>query len=229
MNGDVPWGRAATVWAAATVLAAALIAWLGTVANEPQAPGFGGWLVTGSGLVGALCVTWLWVLTTVVVVDAIRGRTAPRTGVPGAARRIVLAACGAALASGLASGLITPAHADRGPAVGPAPRPAATAALLVGLPLPDRTTTATRWLGLLGRQAATRDPARRQAESHVVAPGDSLWEIARRTLPTRVSDAEVEQRWQEIYRANRDVVGADPDLIRPGQRLVMPDPRADEL
>ena len=227
MNAGVRLGRAATVWAAATFAAAGLVAGLATVATGARAPGFGGWLVAGSGLVGALCVTWLWVLTTAVVVDAVRGRTTPRTGVPGAVRRIVLAACGAALASGL----LAPAHADQGPAAEPGPRPAATAALLVGLPLPDRTTTTTRWLGLLGRQAATQDPATggRQAEPHVVAPGDSLWEIARSTLPPRVSDAEVERRWQEIYRANRDVVGADPDLIRPGQRLVMPDPRENEL
>lgn len=225
MNGEVRLGRAAAVWAAASVAAAGLVAWLAQVATGPHGPGFGGWLVAGSGLVGALCVTWLWVLTTAVVVDAVRGRTTPRTGVPGAVRRIVLAACGAALASGL----LAPAHADQGPAVGPGPRPAATAALLVGLPLPDRTTTTTRWLGLLGRQAATQDPTRaRQADALVVAPGDSLWEIARSTLPARVSDAEVERRWQEIYRANREVVGADPDLIRPGQRLVMPDPGGDE-
>ncbi len=226
MNDDVRLLRATTVWGTATVAAAGLIAWLAPVAAGPRGPGFGGWLVAGSGLVGALCVTWLWVLTTAVVVDAVRGRTAPRAGIPGAVRRIVLAACGAALSSGL----LAPAHADQGPAAEPGPRPAATAALLVGLPLPDRTTTTTRWLGLLGSQAATRDPASgRQADALVVAPGDSLWGIARSTLPPRVSDAEVELRWQEIYRANREVVGADPDLIRPGQRLVMPDPREDEL
>jgi len=141
MNDEVRLLRAATVWGTATVAAAGLIVWLAPVAAGPRAPGFVGWLVAGSGLVGALCVTWLWVLTTAVVVDVVRGRTAPRAGVPGAVRRIVLAACGAALASGL----LAPAHADQGPAAEPGPRPATTAALLVGLPLPDRTTTTTRW------------------------------------------------------------------------------------
>ncbi|MGH3346923.1 MAG: LysM peptidoglycan-binding domain-containing protein, partial [Nocardioides sp.] len=146
--------------------------------------------------------------------------------VPGAVRRLVLAACGATLAGGL----LTPAHADQGRAVEPGPRPAATAALLVGLPLPDRTTTTTQWLGLLGRAAATRGEVRReQPDQLVVRPGDTLWEIAERTLPARVTDDEVERRWREIYRANRDVVGADPDLIRPGQRLVVPAPRENEL
>ena len=113
MNDEVRLLRAATVWATATVAAAGLIAWLAPAATGPHGsgPGFGGWLVAGSGLVGALCVTWLWVLTTAVVVDAVRGRAAPRTGVPGAVRRIVLAACGAALAGGL----LAPAHADQGP------------------------------------------------------------------------------------------------------------------
>jgi len=32
----------------------------------------------------------------------------------------------------------------------------------------------------------------------------------------------VEARWRAIYRLNRDVIGRDPDLIRPGQRLVLP-------
>jgi len=226
MNGDVCLGRAVAVWGTATMAAAGLIAWLAAVVAGPRGPGFGGWLVTGSGVAGALCVTWLWVLITAVVADAVRGRTAPRTGVPGFVRRIVLAACGAALATGL----LAPAHADQGPAAEPGPRPAATAALPVGLPLPDRTTTTTRWLGMLGRHAAIQVPVRgRQADALVVAPGDSLWAIARSTLPPRVSDAEVERLWQDIYRANRDVVGADPDLIRPGQRLVMPHPNEDEL
>jgi nucleoid-associated protein YgaU len=28
--------------------------------------------------------------------------------------------------------------------------------------------------------------------------------------------------WQTIYRANRGVIGSNPDLIRPGQRLTIP-------
>jgi hypothetical protein len=48
-----------------------------------------------------------------------------------------------------------------------------------------------------------------------VIPGDTLWDIAQ----TVYGDAT---RWPEIYAANTDVVGADPDLIFPGQVLRIP-------
>jgi len=45
-----------------------------------------------------------------------------------------------------------------------------------------------------------------------VEQGDTLWDIARRHL----GDGS---RWQEIYDRNVDEVGANPDLILPGQNL----------
>ncbi|MGW0790668.1 transglycosylase family protein [Streptomyces sp. NPDC002911] len=50
-----------------------------------------------------------------------------------------------------------------------------------------------------------------QRESYTVAHGDSLSGIA--------SAEQVRGGWQRLYAANRTVVGADPDLILPGQRL----------
>ena len=50
--------------------------------------------------------------------------------------------------------------------------------------------------------------------SHTVRPGESLSVIAR--------ELHVTGGWKELYARNRGVVGADPDLIRPGQRLVVP-------
>lgn len=46
---------------------------------------------------------------------------------------------------------------------------------------------------------------------HVVRPGDNLSAIA----------AEHGTRWRALWAANREVVGDDPDLILPGQRLVL--------
>jgi nucleoid-associated protein YgaU len=48
-----------------------------------------------------------------------------------------------------------------------------------------------------------------------VVKGDTLWDIAQDEYgdPTR---------WPEIYAANTDVVGADPNLIFPGQVLRIP-------
>jgi hypothetical protein len=56
----------------------------------------------------------------------------------------------------------------------------------------------------------------------VVTRGDTLWAIARRALGVGASDAEVARAWPRWYAANRDVIGPDPDLLRPGQVLRSP-------
>ena len=57
----------------------------------------------------------------------------------------------------------------------------------------------------------------------VVRGGDSLWSIAARHLGPDPSDAEIARAWPAWFAANRDVVGDDPDLLRPGQLLRPPD------
>jgi len=69
------------------------------------------------------------------------------------------------------------------------------------------------------------DQATASETERVVATGDTLTGIAKETT----GDAD---NWQELYEANQDVVGSDPDLIYPGQVLVLPgagavDPAAD--
>jgi hypothetical protein len=163
--------------------------------------------LSGVALVALLgCAAWLWVLTTVVVLEALRGvdvsGPAPR-GVPAGVRRVVLAACGVALASGLTQ----PAHA-----AGPHVRPHHDhLAALSGLPLPDRAVTA----GPSG--APTVGPRTVRVQS-----GDSLWSLAARDLPAGSPDALVAARWRAIYAANRSLIGPDPDVIVPGQRLRLP-------
>lgn len=65
------------------------------------------------------------------------------------------------------------------------------------------------------------------SSSHTVERGESLWRIARSVLERRGLPAtghDVAAYWPIIYAANRDLVGADPDLIHPGQVLVLPEP-----
>ncbi|MEU7005203.1 transglycosylase family protein [Streptomyces sp. NPDC046332] len=50
-------------------------------------------------------------------------------------------------------------------------------------------------------------------EMYTVTPGDSLSRIAR--------EERVKGGWQRLYEANRAVVGDDPDLIHPGQKLTL--------
>lgn len=54
---------------------------------------------------------------------------------------------------------------------------------------------------------------------HVVVPGDCLWDIAAARLGPGAPAAAVDRAWRLLYDANRDVIGDDPNLILPGQRL----------
>jgi nucleoid-associated protein YgaU len=49
--------------------------------------------------------------------------------------------------------------------------------------------------------------------SYTVRPGDSLWGIA--------DSLELQGGWSALYAENRETVGADPDLILPGQTLAL--------
>lgn len=52
---------------------------------------------------------------------------------------------------------------------------------------------------------------------YTVVPGDSLWRIAAR--PEFYNNGAL---WPQIYAANRDAVGPNPNLIHPGLDLVIP-------
>ncbi len=59
----------------------------------------------------------------------------------------------------------------------------------------------------------------------VVESGDSLWHIAEESRSHPRTAAEVLAVATQIHRRNRAVVGPDPDLIQPGQRLTLPNTR----
>jgi LysM repeat protein len=154
------------------------------------------------------CAAWAWLALTATVAEAWRGGAsfAHRPWrLPSGVRRLVLAACGVALASGL----VSPAHADSREhghhrhGLG----------ALQGLPLPERAVAPPR-----------RGPGTHLRPHRVVSvqPGDTLWAIAERDLPADALAGEVASRWHAIYAANRLVIGPDPDVIRPGQRLRLP-------
>ncbi|NYD76701.1 LysM peptidoglycan-binding domain-containing protein [Arthrobacter cupressi] len=56
----------------------------------------------------------------------------------------------------------------------------------------------------------------------VVLRGDTLWSIAAQDLGPLASDVDVARHWPKWYAANKDVIGADPALIVPGQILQAP-------
>lgn len=162
--------------------------------------------VCSAGLLVGL--SWLWLITTVTVVELAGGRIRASGGTT---RRLVLLACGAAVLVGT-----TP----------PARAAGDDSAILAGLSLPDRSVTTSDVhhrpppSGRAPRTVAARpEPALRD---HVVRPGDSLWSIAE--AAPGGGDGDIEERWRAIWAANRDVIGDDPDVILPGQRLRLPEP-----
>jgi nucleoid-associated protein YgaU len=60
------------------------------------------------------------------------------------------------------------------------------------------------------------------ADVVVVRRGDTLWDIAARALGAGATEADIAASWPRWHHANRHTIGADPDLLRPGQRLRPP-------
>ena len=213
-------GRPVAVWVTVTAVAGGAV----RLAAEPAAslvrPGaagtFADLLVAVSALALVVAAVRLWVVTTVTVGQVLRGGVAPEQR--GATRRLVLAACGAALVVG--AGVPTASATEGDDA-------------LVGLSLPDRAVSSATSEppappGPPGQLPGTRPapsspappaPGPQARPVHVVQPGESLWSIASATSPV---DGDVDARWRAIWAANRDVVGQDPHLIHPGQRLRLP-------
>jgi Tfp pilus assembly protein FimV len=74
------------------------------------------------------------------------------------------------------------------------------------------------WLG--GGPSTAAPGHRAGAGGYRVEPGDTLWDIAAAHLvPAERSAVTIHRYWRQVYRANRSVVGADPDVIHPGTRL----------
>ncbi len=150
------------------------------------------WLLLG-------CAVWVTAIGVAALVEAAsRGRLPATTwvGCPRRARRLLLGGLGVALAVSPA-----PALAD-----GSSPEPAGPSPDL-GLRVPARTVS--------------RD-APRPTRLIEVRAGDCLWNLARSRLPAGATAARVAALADATYRRNRDVIGDDPDLVRPGQRLVLP-------
>lgn len=114
------------------------------------------------------------------------------------ARALTPALMRRALFAGAAGALaITPVHAER--VTLPAHHQ------LDGLRLPDRPVMSAA-----------------NPQSVVVRPGDTLWAIAARSLPPGATNSEIASACARWYATNRAVIGADPDLIHPQQRLTPP-------
>lgn len=94
-------------------------------------------------------------------------------------------------------------------------------------PRTDPGTSAGNWSTPLMRVVEPPAPAPRMWR---IAPGDNLWAIAATTLQRewgrRPDDAEIDTYWERLISANRDRLAdpGTPDLIFPGQQLILPTP-----
>ncbi len=66
-------------------------------------------------------------------------------------------------------------------------------------------------------------------DSVVVAPGDHLWKISKDRLDDvlgrEASTGEVDPYWRQVIAVNRDRLrSGDPDLIYPGESIMLPAP-----
>lgn len=109
----------------------------------------------------------------------------------------------------------------------------------LGLAIPTLASVGTAGASPLVKQSATaagapwvsaapRGVAPQPSADHYVRvrPGDTLWDIAARGLPSGATAAAIARAWPRWYRANRQLIGPDPSLIRPGTRLRVPDLRS---
>ncbi|MBT2446374.1 LysM peptidoglycan-binding domain-containing protein [Streptomyces sp. ISL-43] len=110
------------------------------------------------------------------------------------------------------SAAATKAAAERMAAAAPKPAPAPPSAPPLARPAshtPTPTSAAHKAV------PAAPAPAPKMQRSYTVRPGDSLSAIARRELGN-------EGRWRELYAMNKGVIGSNPDMIHPGQKLTLP-------
>jgi hypothetical protein len=175
------------------------------------------------------CLGWMGFGMLVTVHDVLRDRrgTRARLLAPAFVRRVVVVCVGVGLSGSVAGVASAQTSAVSEPAAGSAER-------LEGLVVPDRvedgavtaprTRSSTPGPARPGLLTPEPGPERRPGTGGtvVVRPGDSLWTLAASRLSGDAGPAAVDSAWRRLYIANRPPLGADPDLIHPGDVLRIP-------
>lgn len=206
----------------ATGFGVVTVAALSALILGPQAPAdarslstadFDGSLASLSSLLLVGLSAWILVCValTILARHTAMARRLSRTITPAFLRRALFLGAAGALAVGPVS---ASGQSGQGPEdqFSGAHGSSSVGRMLDGLRLPDRP------VGSMPAPSATVG----LSSTYVVRAGDTLWEIASRDLDPTTSPtviAAVMRRW---YAANRAVIGADPNLILPGQHLTRP-------
>lgn len=220
-------------------VAVLLLAGRGDLAAPPIA-GFGEWLeargpVTATMALGRLvalaAAVWMLVVASVAAVargvGATRLAVAAERAVPPGLRRVLTGLAGAGAAGavlvGVGRGPIGAVTTGRDAAAQPPVTSDDTVTMSV-LPPDPATSSTTTSAGADPSEPA--DAAAGTDETWTVEPGDSFWSIATELLADATghepTDVEVAPYWRLLIDANRDrLVSGDPDLIVPGQELIV--------
>jgi nucleoid-associated protein YgaU len=241
---------AASLLLAGHLAASGLLVWATAgVSGAVRAPGPASVdaLLAVTAAVGAwVALTWLTTLTVLTVLTAAvagLGSRAHRRAVaitPRLCRRLAGALLGLAVAGAPLSAALPVAASVPSVATAPAlPRasdrpPPDSDALdrpATGVPpgwTPDRPAAPrrqdARGGSLVRLVASTPSIGHAVVDEVVVRRGDTLWDIAARHLGPHAPAAEVAAEWPRWHAANVTVIGPDPDLLLPGQRLLPPRP-----
>lgn len=155
-------------------------------------------LVRSALIAVAVAAVWVAAVLTAIAVETLtqgRVRLALALGCPTGCHRMLLR---------LAAAVLTTTTL--------APAAASAQTTLDGLALPDRP---------VGERARAQPPPEVSAVVRVRA-GQSLWEISAQRLPPDASPHRIAALTRSLYQTNRAVIGDDPDLIHPGQSLIVP-------
>lgn len=173
-----------------------------SLAHQLVGPSFPDAALAAASLLVLATASWSLLATAAVVMGASSRLVTVIT--PVALRRALLVGAAGALT-------IAPAHAEQQAA------PDSAQHRVAGLSLPDRPDAAS------ARPTASTPPVEPVAADRVrVRAGDTLWAIARRSLPPGASTAEIASATAAWHRTNHDVIGDDPDLVVPDQLLAPP-------
>lgn len=181
-------------------------------------------VATLAGITAYAVLAWLGVGVMAVLASRLPGavgRSAVRLSAamtPQVLRQVVATAVGASLGLGVSA----PAYAGEAePADLDWPSAAATSAPEGAAGGEPAESPVDQPLSPAPARPGGAQPSSREVVT--VRPGDCLWTIAARHLSGRPTAGQIAVAWPRWYTANRDVIGSDPDLLRPGQRLASPD------
>ena len=181
-----------------------------------------GLVVVVAGWAAWALTIYLALGTGIAAVGHLGGATRPIAGLaPRAVRRFVEIAVGA---SSVAVVCLAPAvaYADAppsGPVASASPLDWPGLAPAAAAPVHDPAATPAK-----PRPPRQPHPHPHHATALVVRPGDSLWSLTARQLGPRATAARIAAAWPRLYAENRGAIGANPNLIHPGQQLLPPAP-----